>query len=103
MLEELGFQLLAINPDTPENCRKTMEKYQLPFMVLSDTKLKSARDFGIVWKVTGRDDATYEKLRLASGESHRLLPAPAYFIFDKQGVIQFQHVNPNHKIRPLFA
>ena len=99
----LGFQVIAINPDTPENCCETIRKYNLPFKVLSDTKVQSAKDFGIAWEVNDRDEATYEKLRVASGESHRLLPAPAYFIFDTKGIIQFEHVNPNHRVRPPFS
>jgi hypothetical protein len=64
--------------------------------------MQTAKDFGIAWRLVGRDDATYEKLHRASGEDHRILPAPAYFILDTHGTVQFAHVNPNHRIRPPF-
>jgi hypothetical protein len=54
------------------------------------------------WRVTDRDDDYYAKLQRASGETHRLLPVPAYFIVDTAGLIWFEYVNPNYRVRPPF-
>ena len=97
-----GFQVIAFNPDTPDNSSQTKERYRLPFTVLSDSQMEAATAFGITWRVTGRDEDYYAKLWRASGETHRLLPVPAYFIVDTAGLIWFEYVNPNYRVRPPF-
>jgi peroxiredoxin len=97
-----GFQVIAISPDTPDNSRQTKARYRLPFAVLSDSPMEAATAFGITWRVTDRDDDYYAKLQRASGETHRLLPVPAYFIVDTAGLIWFEYVNPNYRVRPPF-
>jgi len=101
-IQDLGFSLIAINPDTPEKTAEYVEKFRLPFTVLSDTRMKAAIDFGIAWRVSDRDDEYYDKLRRYSGETHRLLPVPAYFVLDTEEIIQFEYVNPNYRVRPPF-
>jgi peroxiredoxin len=85
-----GLQVIAINPDTPDNSSQTKDRYRLPFTVLSDSQMEAATTFGITWHVTDR------------GEIHHLLPVPAYFIVDTAGLIWFEYVNPNYRVRPPF-
>jgi peroxiredoxin len=99
----LGYQVIAINPDTPENTRETVDKFRLPFAVLSDTKMQSAQAFGVAFRVTDRDDEYYEKLQRASGETHRILPVPVYFMVGTDEIIKYAYVNPNYRVRPPFA
>ena len=94
--------LFAINPDTPENTRETVEKFRLPFPVLSDTKMEAAQACGVAFRVTDRDEEYYEKLRRASGETHRILPVPSYFVVGRDEVIKYAYVNPNYRQRPPF-
>lgn len=101
-LEALGYQVIAINPDTPENTRVTIEKYRLPFPVLCDTKTEAMQAFGVAFRVTDRDDEYYEKLRRASGETHRILPVPSYFVVGTDEIIKYAYVNPNYRVRPPF-
>jgi peroxiredoxin len=99
---KVGFQVVAINPDTPDNSRQTKERYRLPFTVLSDSQMEAATAFGLTWRITGRDEEYYAKLQRASGETHRLLPVPAYFMVDTGGRIWFEYINPNYRVRPPF-
>ena len=102
-LNEAGVQLLAISPDQPAKLRTTPKRDQLGYRLLSDSAALAAQAFGIAFKV---DDATVEKykgfkidLDAASGHSHHLLPHPAVFVVDTQGVIRFAHVNSDYKVR----
>jgi peroxiredoxin len=52
------------------------------------------------------DDATVEKyksykldLDAAAGRNHHLLPHPAVFVVNTNGVIRFAHVDSNYKVR----
>ena len=99
----LGYQMLAISADQPENLVPTVDKHSLGFTVLSDSKMDAARAFGLAFQI---DDPTYERykgfgidLEKASGAQHRQLPVPAVFIFDASGKIAFSYVNPDYRVR----
>ncbi len=62
-----------------------------------------AKAFRVAYKV---DEATLKQLRgygidleEASGEKHHLLPVPAVFLVGTNGLIQFEYVNPDYKVR----
>lgn len=99
----LGYQIIAISPDQPEELGKTMTKDKLDYSLLSDSKADALRAFGIGFRV---DDATIEKykgygidLEKSSGESHHALPVPSVFIVDAAGLLQFSYVHPDYKVR----
>ncbi len=75
----------------------------MQFELLSDSQMTAAKAFGIAYRVS---DAYYERLREfgndleeASGEKHHLLPVPAVFIVGTDGMIKFEYVNPNYRVR----
>jgi peroxiredoxin len=102
-LLRMGYQVLAISPDRPEELAKTLDKQELTYELLSDSDVALARAFGLVFHV---DDPTVEKYRgfgidleQASGRDHHMLPVPAVYIVDTAGVIRFAHWNPDYKTR----
>jgi peroxiredoxin len=71
--------------------------------VLSDGTTEAAQAFGLAFQV---DDDTFKMfkgygidLEDASGEDHHILPVPAVFIVATDGVILFDYVNPDYKVR----
>ena len=71
--------------------------------MLSDNKLEGALSLGIAYKL---DEKRYHKfkengidLEGTSSQKHHLLPVPAVFIIGMDGIIKFQYVNPNHRVR----
>ena len=99
----LGYQILAVGMDRPEVLRETAAQLDTEYRLLSDSKAEAARAFGLAFKV---DDATNEKykeygidLEGASGETHHILPVPAVYVVDTDGVIRFAHANPDYKDR----
>jgi peroxiredoxin len=102
-LLRMGYQVLAISPDRPEELAKTLDKQELTYELLSDSDVALARAFGLIFHV---DDPTIEKYRgfgidleQASGRDHHMLPVPAVYIVDQAGVIRFAHWNPDYKTR----
>lgn len=102
-LAKNGFQLLAISPDRAEELSKTLDKGDIDFTLVSDSRALALQAFGIAFRV---DDATLEKyqgfgvdLEQVSGETHHALPVPSVFIVDAAGVIQFAYVNPDYRTR----
>jgi peroxiredoxin len=103
-LQAAGFQLLAISPDQPAKLRARPSHQKLPYTLLSDSEMKAAQACGIAFKVDDALVAKYKNdygidLEGDSGQTHHLLPHPAVFIVDREGVVRFAHVNPDYKLR----
>jgi peroxiredoxin len=102
-LKQMGFDIWFISVDRPELLYESLEQPDIGYVVLSDSKLEATRAFGLAFHVSDEQVGKYLKndidLEDASGETHHVLPVPATFIVDADGVIQFQHTNPNYKMR----
>lgn len=99
----LGYQMIAISPDRPEELAKTLDKADLTYTLLSDSKAEALMAFGIGFRL---DDATFAKyqgygidLEKASGETTRALPVPSVYIVDAAGTLQFGYSHPDYSIR----
>ncbi len=102
-LADMGYTVYAISADRPELLSETLDKNELSYTLLSDAPMTAAKALGIAFKV---DDATVQRyksvgidLEADSGHDHHLLPAPAVFITDTEGIIKFKYVNPDYKKR----
>ncbi len=80
-----------------------MKGYQLSYRLLSDSKNKAARAFGIAFKLSDTLNKKYRGYGIdiedASGEADHVLPVPAVFIVGTDGVIKFEYVNPDYSER----
>ena len=97
-LRKMGYQIIAISTDSPENLSKTLGKDQLTYTLLSDSELAVSKQFGLAYVAP----KNYEKLLVASSNgknTDKLLPVPSVFILDTKGVIQFEYINPDYKQR----
>lgn len=93
-LTKMGYQVIAISTDSPENLSKTMNKEKLSYTLLSDADLNAAKRFGIAFK----SPKNYDKfLPETSGGKNvdKLLPVPSVFILNKKGNILFEYINPD--------
>ena len=102
-IKKLGYTLIAVSPDKVSKFQETVKKEKLDYTVVSDSDLVLAKHFNLTFKV---DAATREKykgygidLEAASGRSHFSLPIPAIYVVDSKGLIHFNYVNPNYKVR----
>ena len=102
-LTELGYQIVVLSPDRPEKIQEFTAKTPYDYTLLSDSDLVAARAMGIAFRV---NDEGFEMLQSydldiedASGKKHHLLPVPAVFIVDTEGVILFEYVNPDYRVR----
>ncbi|NJN41614.1 MAG: AhpC/TSA family protein [Flammeovirgaceae bacterium] len=96
-LIKMGYQIVAVSPDTPEKLRESLEKNKLTYTLLADNSGSLAKAMGIAFKAP----ANYEKrLKAIQGEEAELhLPVPSVFIVGKEGDILFEYINPNYKVR----
>jgi peroxiredoxin len=106
-LKLLGFQLIGISTDNPEDLQASVKKNELGYQLLSDFDSTVSQAFGLAFfsskKVTDRYLA---KMKLKNplqtnkaGEERLVLPIPAIYVIDAEGLVQFNYVNPNYKVR----
>jgi peroxiredoxin len=99
----LGYQMIAISPDRPEELARTLDGTDLTYTLLSDSQANALKAFGIGFRV---DDLTVAKyltfginLEQASGNKEHALPVPSVYIVDGEGVLQFGYSHPDYTIR----
>jgi peroxiredoxin len=98
----MGYQILAISPDTAKALRSTMDNDKLTYTLLSDADMQATGAFGLAY---GLDDATVAKYKrfgvplTAQHDGRFWLPVPAVYIVGKDGRIAFAHWDPDYKVR----
>jgi peroxiredoxin len=102
-LSDLGYQVIAVSPDRPEELRRTLDQNALTYRLLSDSGIDALKAFGIAFRVDDETFAMYREhdvdLEKFAGASHHVLPVPSVFVIDAKGTIQFEYVNPDYKVR----
>lgn len=98
-----GYQIIAISPDKSEKVREYTDQSELNYTLYSDSSMEASSAFGLSFKV---DAPTLQKLEsyqidieAASGQSHHLLPVPAVYIVNTDGIITFRYYNPDYSTR----
>lgn len=107
-LIELGYQLVGISPDSPEKLAASAGERKLDYLLLSDANMEAAKAFGLAFFTSEKTTQTYlSRMKLENplfktpeGDERLVLPVPAVYIADKEGLIHFQYVNPNFRVRP---
>jgi len=99
----MGYNIFAVSPDTPEKLTESLETQDMQYTLLSDSDLQLGRSLGIVFQ---EKEENVEWLREHdmdieeySGREHHMLPVPAVFIVDTEGIIRFTFVHPDYRIR----
>lgn len=103
-LDELGYQILAISPETPAQLQEQKLQTKFTVRLLADPDLEAISGFGIGFSVEDETRTKYKSkwdINLTSDKTSgkAVLPAPAVFILDTDGTIKFSYVNPDIKTR----
>ena len=81
----------------------SLDQHDLGFQLLSDSSMTAAVQFGLAWQMPQSLVEKYTTygidLVAASGQAHHVLPVPAVFVVGTDGVVRFQYVNPDHRVR----
>ena len=102
-LQEMGYQLLAISPDKPEQLRDMDKDANLGYQLLSDENVAVGEAFGLRFKLTQR---YIDHVVSVQGPEKDLgkqnmgyMLTPGAFVLDTNGVIKFAYVNNNYTVR----
>jgi peroxiredoxin len=93
----LGYQLIAVSPDSPENIKTTDEKHRLNYSLYSDANGDFLKALGLAFQVPEkRAEMLSER---SNGKNEGFLPVPAVFVVDTSGTILFEYINPDYSTR----
>lgn len=106
-LADMGFQLIGISTDSVADLKASIKKQDLNYQLLSDYHSTISQAFGLAYFASEKTTEKYvAKLSLGNplqtnklNQQRLVLPAPAIYIIDQQGLVQFNYVNPNFKVR----
>lgn len=90
----LGYQIVAISPDSPKFLKETIKEDKLNYQLFSDSDGKFSEALGIAFK---REKPKLDKY--SEGKNPGFLPVPSVFVLDKNREIEFLYINPNYAKR----
>ncbi|MFO8001747.1 MAG: peroxiredoxin-like family protein [Marinilabilia sp.] len=95
---QLGYQIVGISPDSPENLQNTDEEKELNYRLFSDGEGKLSKAVGIAYQGPEKYGDMLKKSSDGLNDEG-FLPVPAVFVVDDQGVIHFEYINPDYTTR----
>ncbi|AOW20830.1 peroxiredoxin-like family protein [Urechidicola croceus] len=93
----LGYQIVGISPDSPENLSKLIDKNELTYSLYSDGDGTLIKAMGIAFKAPKKYQSMLEDF--SDDKNSELLPVPSIFVVDTDGTILYEYVNPDYKTR----
>jgi peroxiredoxin len=103
-LQELHVSLIAISPQTVQQSYFMADQHQFCFPLLSDAGSRTAREFGLVYRVPEYQQEIYRRafvnLPFVNGDDSWELPIPATYILARDGTVRYASANPDYTDRP---
>lgn len=103
-IHALGATLVAVSPQVPDGSMTRDEISDMDFVVLSDQDARVASQYGIAWEVPEflvehmRVDRNLELETINNGNGS-VLPIPATFVLDRDGVVAWRYVDVDYRTR----
>ncbi|RUT70517.1 AhpC/TSA family protein [Flavobacterium cupreum] len=94
---DLGYQIVAVSPDSPENLKVTAEKDKVKYTLLSDADGTLIKEFGIAFEAPENYKSVINVH--SNGMNTSFLPVPSVFVVNTSGDILFEYVSPDFKQR----
>lgn len=108
-IKEAGADILFLSNDPPNQLYSSLKQETqddiagLDYTILSDAEISAARALGTAFRIdTGVTKYLDEKGREYSGSSigkHNALAVPSVYVIDRSGMIVFDFVAPDYKVR----
>jgi len=103
-IEYRGASVVALSMQNASNSRKSRRENHLGFPILLDFKGLVADQFGLRFKLSDELVDVYKQfgndLAQVNGEPSWMLPMPARYVIDQDGVVAYAEVNPDYTKRP---
>ena len=91
-IQELGANLVAVSPQTPDHSLATIEQKSLTFPVRSDAGNEVARRYGLVYSLSQTLRVVSPDLPAYNGDESWELPMPGTFVIAPDGTVRLAFV-----------
>ncbi len=96
-LVDLGYQIIAVSPDSYQNEAETLHKNALNYSLYSDNSTNFIQKLGIAFQAPEKYSTML--LKSSGGENQNVIPVPSVFIIDENQTILFEYISPDYKNR----
>jgi len=102
-IKEMGYEVIAISPDSIESNQKAMDDKEIDYTVLSDSDFEAIQEFRLAFKLDDETLKLYDsyglKLIPMPETGDTVLPVPAIYVVDSLGIVQFRQYDPDYRKR----
>lgn len=103
-IKSTGARIIAISPENPEYLDKMEEKTGASFRLLYDEDYRIADAYDVTFKPTSVQLITYNvvlngDLKKSHSDESQLLPIPATYIINQDGIVTWRQFDPDYKNR----
>lgn len=106
LLTDKGATVIAISPQKSEFLKRTQEKVNAGFRLLSDTDHAVAKAYGVNFEPSATEKGMYStmlgadfKMSHEDAEGEVQLPVPATYVIGKDGKVKWRHFDTDYKKR----
>lgn len=96
-IAELGYQIIAVSPDSPKELKASLSEQKLDYELYSDADGSLSQAMGLAFRTPEKYGSMLSKA--SGGKNSGFLPVPALFVLDTKGTILFEYISPNYKQR----
>lgn len=102
-IKSMGFEVIAISPDTVAGVTNMVAEQEIDYTILSDSDFEAIQDFRLAFKLDDETLKLYEgyglKLEPMPETGDTVLPVPAVYVVDAAGNITFRHYDVDYRQR----
>lgn len=103
MIRELGATVVAITPEKEEEIQKTINKSDAKFSIIYDENHQIMDRYKVTFELEGTLRTVYRlggiNINKAARNEDRVLPVPATYIINKEGIIIGRHFDEDYTVR----
>jgi peroxiredoxin len=96
-INEIGYQIIGITPDTPTKLNETIKKGKLGYKLFSDADTSLMQAMGIAYKAPERYEP--KLANFSNSQNDNTIPVPSLYVLDISGTIIFQYSGTNYRER----
>lgn len=104
LLKNRNAQIVAISPESANHVSSTIDKTGADFSIISDVDNQIMRKFNVLYDVDahtiGRLKAIGVDLTTVNASKSAVLPVPAVYIINQNGIITYAFFDTNYRNRP---
>jgi len=104
---EKGVYVMVVTPETGERTKETSDLWHINFSILYDVDNKIMEDYKVAFELNKDNVTKYfgpisKRVAKYNVENNNVLPVPATYIIDQNGLISYVQYDPNYKNRSDF-